>query len=192
LADLVAISPLREEAKDNVAARIQRNGLVAKEIPNRHKLLVVTDGSAAVSRSIGTALGVPLPETADGTTGDDPCCYRLAANRWLVCYEKGYGLGDRLVRTSAGMAASVNDVTDGYVSISLSGKLAYDLLVRGCEQDLHRRVFGQGRFAATQIAAIDVLIHAAAEPDSYELIVDRSLAMDLWLWLKDRAGDLNA
>ena len=192
MANLTAVSPLRDEAKDNVAARIQRNGLLAKENPNRHKLMVVTDGSSAVARSIGTALGVPLPETAEAMTGDDPCCYRLAANRWLVCYEKGYGLGERLIRTSADTAASVSDVSDGYVSIGLSGKLAYDLLVRGCEQDLHRRVFGQGRFAAVQIAAIDVLIHAAGEPDSYELVVDRSLAMDLWMWLKDRAADLSA
>ena len=191
MADLTAASPLREEARDNVAARVQRNGLLAKENPNRHKLLLVTDGSAASLRGLASALGVPLPETGDGVTGDDPCCFRLASNRWLVCYEKGYGLAERLMRTTAGIAASVNDVSDGYVSIELSGKLAYDLLVRGCEQDLHRRVFSQGRFAATQIAAIDVLIHAAAEPDSYELVVDRSLAMDLWMWLKDRAGDLS-
>ncbi len=192
MADIIAASPLRDEARDNVAARIQRNGLLARENPSRHKLLVVTDGSPAVSKSVAAALGVPLPEAADAVTGDDPCCYRLAPNRWLVCYEKGYGLGERLIRASSSMAASVNDVSDGYVSIQLSGKLAYDLLVRGCEQDLHRRAFGQGRFAATQIAAIDVLIHAAAEPDSYELIVDRSLAMDLWIWLKDRAADLSA
>jgi len=192
LADIIAASPLRDEAKDNVAARIQRNGLLARENPSRHKLLVVTDGSAAVSKSVATALGVPLPETADALTGDDPCCYRLAPNRWLVCFEKAYGLGERLLRVSSGMAAAVNDVSDGYVSIHLSGKLAYDLLVRGCEQDLHRRAFGQGRFAATEIAAIDVLIHAASEPDSYELVVDRSLAMDLWMWLKDRSADLSA
>ncbi|MGE0667608.1 MAG: sarcosine oxidase subunit gamma [Sphingomonadales bacterium] len=192
MADLVAASPLRDEAKDNVAARIQRNGLLARENPGRRKLLLVTDGTDATLRGVSAALGVPLPESADGVTGDDPCCYRLAPHRWLVCYEKGYGLGDRLARASSGLTASVNDVSDGYVSISLSGKLAYDLLVRGCEQDLHRRAFGQGRFAATQIAAIDVLIHASAEPDSYELVVDRSLAMDLWLWLKDRAADLTA
>lgn len=192
MADIVAASPLRDEAKDNVAARIQRNGLLVRENPSRRKLLVVTDGSPAVSRSVATALGVPLPETADAVTGDDPSCYRLAPNRWLVCYEKAHGLGERLVRTSSGMAAAVNDVSDGYVSIHLSGKLAYDLLVRGCEQDLHRRAFGQGRFAATELAAIDVIIHATSEPDSYELIVDRSLAMDLWMWLKDRAADLSA
>ncbi|MEN3974115.1 sarcosine oxidase subunit gamma family protein [Emcibacter sp. SYSU 3D8] len=190
--DIVAGSPLRDEAKDNVAARIQRNGLLVRENPSRHKLLVVTNGSPEVARGIATALGVPLPEAADAVTGDDPCCYRIAPNRWLVCYEKGYGLGERLIRTSAGMAAAVNDVSDGYVSIQLSGKLAYDLLVRGCEQDLHRRAFGQGRFAATQIAAIDVLIHAAGEQGTYELIVDRSLAMDLWMWLKDRAAELSA
>ena len=184
MADIIAASPLRDEAKDNVAARIQRNGLLARENPSRHKLLVVTDGSATVSKSVATALGVPLPETADALTGDDPCCYRLAPNRWLVCFEKAYGLGERLLRVSSGMAAAVNDVSDGYVSIHLSGKLAYDLL--------HRRAFGQGRFAATEIAAIDVLIHAASEPDSYELVVDRSLAMDLWMWLKDRSADLSA
>ncbi len=192
MADLVAASPLRDEARDNVAARIQRNGLLARENPNRRKLLVVADGAQATIRALENALGASLPEGPDGVTGDDPGAYWLGRSRWLVCYEKGYGLGERLIRASSGMPASVNDVTDGYVSIALSGKLAYDLLVRGCEQDLHRRVFGAGRFAATQIAAIDVLIHAAAEPDSYELVVDRSLAMDLWLWLKDRAGDVSA
>ena len=192
MADLLAASPLKDEAADEPAARIQRPGLDVRESPGRFKLLVVTDGTSAVTRSMATALGVPLPETAATVTGDDPCCYRLAPNRWLVCYERSYGLGERLIRVSSGMAASVNDVSDGYVSIEIAGPLAYDLLVRGCEQDLHRRVFGQGRFAASQIAAIDVLIHANTQPDSYELIVDRSLAVDLWMWLKDRAKDLAA
>jgi heterotetrameric sarcosine oxidase gamma subunit len=192
LADRLAASPLKDEAADQPAARIQRPGLDVRETPGRFKLMLVTDGTSAVTRSMATALGVPLPETAATVTGDDPCCYRLAPNRWLVCYERSYGLGERLIRVSSGMAASVNDVSDGYVSIEIAGPLAYDLLVRGCEQDLHRRVFGQGRFAATQIAAIDVLIHANTQPDSHELIVDRSLAVDLWMWLKDRAKDLAA
>ncbi len=192
MAEIAAASPLKEEAGNQSFARLVRTGLELRENPGRYKLMVVTDGSTAVSRSVATALGAPLPEHASDLTGDDPCCYWLAPNRWLVCYERGYGLGERLIRTSAGIAAAVNDVSDGHVSIELTGRLAHELLVRGCEQDLHRRVFGPGRFAGTQIAAIDVLIHARSEADSYELIVDRSLAVDLWIWLKDKAADLNA
>lgn len=192
MADIAAASPLHEEAAGQPAARIQRPGLDVHENPGRHKLLLVTDGSSAVLRSVNNALGVPLPETATAATGDDPCCYRLAPSRWLVCYDRSYGLGERMMRTTADIAAAVNDVSDGYVSVTLAGKLAYDLLVRGCEQDLHRRVFGQGCFAVTSIGAIEVLIHANAEPESYELIVDRSLAVDLWMWLKDKAAGLSA
>lgn len=192
MVDVKPVSPLASEWSDQQPARIRREGLDVRENPGRRKILVVTDGTEAVARNVATALGTSLPATPDSTTADDPCCLMLAANTWLVCYERSHGLGDRLIRTSAGFEAAVNDVSDGYVSVEITGPLAYALLVRGCELDLHRRAFGAGRFAATQVAGIDVLIHLRAQGDAYELLVDRSLAAGLWMWLKDRAKALAA
>ncbi|MEN3950878.1 sarcosine oxidase subunit gamma family protein [Iodidimonas sp. SYSU 1G8] len=190
MVDLVAQSPLQDHWADNYPARIQRTGLDVRENPGRLKYLLATDGTSDVLRAVTTSLGAPLPATAKDITGDDPCCIRLAPNRWLICYERSHGLGERLIRTTAALQASVNDVSDGWLSIDIAGPLAYALLVRGCELDLHQRAFGKGRFAATQIAAIDVLIHLRVHADSYEVLVDRSLAADLWMWLKDRAKEL--
>jgi heterotetrameric sarcosine oxidase gamma subunit len=190
LVEVTAASPLAADWIDGQPARLSRAGLEVRENPVRQKFLLVTDRSPDTMRGVGTALGAKLPATPESTTGDDPACIRLAANRWLICFERAHGLGERLLRTTAGLPAVATDVGDGWVSIDIDGRLSYALLVRGCELDLHHRAFGKGRFAQTQIAGIDVLIRARVAQDGYELLVDRSLATDLWMWLKDRAREM--
>jgi sarcosine oxidase subunit gamma len=180
-------SPLYADWVEDKPASIRRTGLDVHENPARRKVLVTTDGNAEILHNMETALGAPLPAGPDGVTGDDPCCLWQAPNRWLICYGKAHGLAERLMRACSGFEVAILDVSDGFVSIDIADALAYALLVRGCELDLHRRVFGPGRFAATQIAGIDVLVHSRAQGEGYEILVDRSLAADLWMWLKDRA-----
>ena len=187
------VSPLNADWREGAAARIRETGIEVREAPERHMLVYATDGSDAALRAAVVTLGAPLPGQADDTTGDDPCCFWLGPNRWLIAHENTPDLMQQIQQATDGkdnIAASVVDVSHGYVSVLISGARAQTMLTRGCELDLHQRVFGRGRFSKTQIARIPVLIHARQTLNEYEILVDRSLAVDLWVWLKKTARDL--
>lgn len=183
-------SPLNADWRDSSAARIRETGIEVREQPGRRKLIYTTDGSDAALRAAVVNLGAPLPDGPDATTGDDPCCHWLGPHRWLIAYEATPDLGHRMAQATAGVAASMVDVSHAWVSVLMSGARAHTLLTRGCELDLHQRVFGRGRFSTTGIARVPVMIHARNSGGGYEILVDRSLAVDLWVWLKKTARDL--
>ena len=187
---LKPVSPLEADWKDGAAAQVRNTGIQVSENPNRRKLVYATDGSDAGLRAAVVSLGAPVPDGPNATTGDDPCCIWQAPNRWMIVYEKDSQLFDKLRKESEGLAATVIDVSDAWLSLDVSGSRANNMLTRGCEFDLHQRVFGKGRFAATQIARADVIIHARSSRDGYEILVNRTLAMDLWVWIKETARDL--
>ena len=75
-------------------------------------------------------------------------------------------------------------------SIRLSGSAANRLLARGCNQDFHPSKFSVGRFCHTEIARIPVIIFQRDDRNDFDIYVDRSLAMDAWLWLRDTAREM--
>jgi len=183
-------SPLVDAWADQGPASIYGKGIEVHEQPQRGKLVLVTDGSDGALRNAVAVLGAPLQDGAEEKTGDDPCCIWRARGRWLVAHGRGEVLATGLnAALSQGMGAAV-DVSDGWVSLAVTGSNANALLGRGCQMDFHARIFPRGRFAETTIAGIDVLIHAFRDKPGYEVLVERALAVDLWLWLKEHAVDL--
>ncbi len=183
-----AESPLLEYWSGTTPAVISSRGLSVREQPSREKLVLVSDGSPAALRNAVAVLGKPLPESADAKTGTDPCCIWRAPNRWLIAHDRGEVLATGLnASLSQGIGAAI-DVSDGWVSLVIEGPNAMALLNRGCEMDFHPRAFPQGRFAETEVAGVDIIIHAQPDTPSYELLVERALAVGLWVWLKDNAS----
>ena len=58
---------------------------------------------------------------------------------------------------------------------------------KGCTVDLHPRVFGPGRCTQTHLGKAVVLIRQLDDSPSFDIIVRRSFADYLGLWLKDAA-----
>ncbi len=130
------------------------------------------------------ALGLPLANTANAKA--DKTCLWLGPDEWLVIAPRP--LVGKLQTALQGHHATVLDVSDSRIVISLSGANARDVLKKGCGLDLHPRVFGPGQCASSTLSMAHVLIHQTAS-DSYNLFVHRSFSQYLWAWLEDAGAE---
>ena len=76
-------------------------------------------------------------------------------------------------------------VGDGYVTLSLAGKRAADVLAKGMTLDLAPDRFPAGCCARSLLAKIPVLLHRPGDDLAYEITVARSYSDYAWRWLDD-------
>ena len=144
------------------------------------------DFMGGVERALG--FGLPLePNTVSDSGGIDALW--LGPDEWLIVTppdEQG-SVEDRLSEALRGGHSSVTDISGGQTLITLSGERAREVLAKGCSLDLHPRSFGQGKCAQTLVAGANVILRWADPGPSFDLIVRRSFADYLAIWLRDAA-----
>lgn len=150
---------------------------------------------AAVKKA--TRLDAPAePNTVRGKpTGNR--IFWLGPDEWLVITKPGGGLRMTTALSKAlkvdGLHAAVTDVSDSRTCFKLSGRMARELLAKGCSLDLHPSAFGTGDCAQTMLARINVLLTKTATARdggaTFEMYVLRSFASHLWAWLQDAADE---
>lgn len=134
-------------------------------------------------------LSVPLqPNTF--TENDEHSILWLGPDEWLIITPPGAEshTARGLAAALHGTLAAVTDVTHGQVIIRIRGDRALDVLSKGCSLDLHPAVFGPGSCAQTLVAKAGVIIRWV-ERSCFDLIVRRSFAEYLALWLEDAAQE---
>lgn len=139
-------------------------------------------------KTVESLVGVAVPTKPNTVVGSEHRICWMGPNEWLVIIEGTAGnvhqdLADKL----SGIQASVVDVSEGYISLSIQGKPTYDVLAKGCTLDL--RQFAYGRCAQSAIARSGVLLIAGADNEHIEIIVRRSFAEYLALWLRNAAAE---
>jgi sarcosine oxidase, subunit gamma len=135
------------------------------------------------------AIGVGIPTAAgSAATGGDGArsVLWLGPDEWLVVGPPGEAgaLIGALQEATAGVHASVVDVSSNRTVLELSGPAARDVLDGGCRIDLHPRSFGPGSCVATHVAQAAVYLHQTGD-DTYLLYVRSSFARYLSDWLLD-------
>ena len=100
------------------------------------------------------------------------------------------GVATALAEALAGAHAAVNVQSGGLLVLGVSGPAAPDLLAAGCPMDLDATSFGPGCCAQTGLAKASVLIAAVDSRPSFDVIVRRSFAEYLALWLEHAGGEL--
>ncbi len=133
--------------------------------------------------------GLPLePNTVAG--GRDLDILWLGPDEWLVVAPQERTSVEADLRNALdGQRHALTDVSGGQTVVRLSGSQARDVLAKSCTLDLHPRVFGPGRCAQTLIAKANVTIWQTDDAPSYDLIVRRSFADYLALWLADASRE---
>ena len=113
----------------------------------------------------------------------------LGPDEWLVLTAPDSAASTKEVLRDAlsGRFAAVTDVSGGQTVISLIGRHARDVLAKGCTLDLHPRAFGVGQCAQSHLAKALVTIRQVGDEPSFEVIVRRSFAEYLALWVRDAA-----
>lgn len=143
---------------------------------------------AGVQRSLGIVL--PL-QTNKVSSNSRVTALGLGPDEWLLITPPSaeHEVSSSLSHTLEGLFFAVTNITDGQTIINLSGSCAIDLLCKGCSLDLHPHNFRPGYCAQTLVAKAGVLIHYVDQSPSFDLIIRRSFAEYLVLWLKDAASE---
>lgn len=144
--------------------------------------------TSAVEATLGIALPVAPNTVAEGP-GATVCW--LGPDEWLIVTsrEREPALARDLRNALAGLLAAVTQVSGGQTVIVLRGRAARDVLAKGCPLDLHPRAFGPGRCAQSHLAKAPMLLRQVDADPTFEIVVRRSFADYLWLWLEDAAAE---
>ncbi len=149
-------------------------------------------GESAFLNDVERCLGIAVPVQPNTVHENDRFTILwLGPNEWLVITPPGSeGETARTLRGALqGLFFAVTDVTNGQTIIRLSGARVIDVLRKGCSLDLHPSVFGPGCCAQTLLAKAGILIRCVDPSPSFDLIIRRSFAEHVALWLKDAAEE---
>ncbi|NKC14626.1 MAG: sarcosine oxidase subunit gamma [Gammaproteobacteria bacterium] len=159
----------------------------------RHVAMVNVRGQARVSRFIEAMaaccdMRLPLAANTASSVNGMLACW-MSPDEWLLLGAPGTAkaLVERLTAHLEGLHFAVTDVSSGHTTIRLRGEQVQPTLAKGCALDLHEAVFTPGQCAQTLIAKTQVLI--IRRSGCFDLIVRRSFADYLWLWLSDAAAE---
>ncbi len=131
------------------------------------------------------------PPTRANTVVDKGDCriYWLGPDEWLIVTPAGQQgeLRARLQQALAGVFSAVVDNSSGLTSVHITGDNAAALLTTDCPLDLHPSVFKPGQCAQTRLAKAGMTLSPLPDSNGFEVIIRRSFADYLLLWLQDAA-----
>lgn len=136
-----------------------------------------------------SAIGQALPAVPNTMSGREHRIFWLGPNEWLIVTSASLDLIPRLRGSLAGQHASVTDVTGGQIGMLLSGQGVRDVLAKGCTLDFHPGIFTVGSCAQSGLAKANVLIGLVDDRPTFQMIVRRSFAEYLALWLRNAARE---
>jgi sarcosine oxidase subunit gamma len=137
------------------------------------------------------ALVAALPDPGRSVVGAAGSVLWLGPDEFLVVTEpeRETAVAAALLGALRGRRAAVIDISDSRTVIALSGFHARDVLAKGCGIDLHPRSFAPGHCAQTFLAKARIALVQIDDAPTYHILVERSLAEYLWLWLADAAAE---
>jgi len=165
-------------------------GVWLKEIDTGLFTLRASGDAAVLNKALEQHLGLTLPERLSFNQRDDHALYWMTPDEWLLsCPYKS------LVQLEADLQSAVKthhvalvDVSSAYCQFSLGGERAIDLLKKSTGYDVHPRNLPIGKVVNTTFAKTQVTL-AATDQQTYRLLVRRSFADYLWLWLQRSSKD---
>lgn len=137
-------------------------------------------------RACAEVLGYDLPRKPNTTEANGgSAAFWLGPEEWLILTppDGSSPLLAQLDGALEGRFYAANDLSAGQTVVSLSGPSAPEVLRRGCGLDVHPKAFEVGQCAQTAFAKTSVLLCKWEATPRFELVIRRSFAEYLWLWL---------
>ena len=141
----------------------------------------------AVAQSI---LGVALPLSPLTSIEQGDLVVRwIAPDEWLISLpnDRVFDLETRFRAEMNGHHSLVNG-SGGTTVYKLSGKHVVDMLKKSTPVDLHDSEFSVGKVVSTVFAKAGAVIRRTGESE-FELVVRRSFADYIWLWIQDASQE---
>jgi len=162
--------------------------------------LRVKADSNRVNEALSQLLGAALPgrlsfcvggaAMGDNNALQNYCIRWMAPDEWLLScpVEKLYWLENALRAKLSGASFALINVTGGYSIITLGGLALPLLLKKSTHYDVHPVNFPVGKSVNTTFAKAQAVLSRTSE-SQVELIVRRSFADYLWLWITDASRE---
>lgn len=187
-----AESPLHHAGLAQLAGKGQGTaGIRLREKALLGHLILRGDGThPAFAGGVLKAIGLELPTALTLTAEGDSSLQWLAPDEWLLIVPRGeeFAVEQKLRAALEGLHISVVNVSGGQTLVELSGPGVRELLMKSTSYDVHPDSFPVGKAVGTHFAKSQLVIRHTAE-ETWELVVRRSFADYIWLWLQDASAE---
>jgi sarcosine oxidase, subunit gamma len=187
-----AESPLFHAGLDELARKGKSSaGVTLREKKLLGHLILRGDGhDSAFSGAVHKAIGLELPMALTLVASGETSLQWLGPDEWLLIVPSGaeFEVEQKLRASLAGQHHQVVNVSGGQTILELSGPKARELLMKSSSYDVHPSNFPVGKAVGTVFAKSQLVIRHTAE-DTWELLVRRSFADYIWLWLQDASAE---
>jgi sarcosine oxidase, subunit gamma len=185
-----AESPLHHADLASMANKSSGGGVSLQE----QKLLghLVLRGSLqndSFTKGFAEVAGFALPGPLQSTAAGDISALWIAPDEWLLIVSgvEAFGLEKRLREVIDGHFAITN-VSGGQTVLILSGNDAINVLKKSIGYDLRDSNFPVGKVVTTTFVKTQAVIRRTGE-QQWELVIRRSFADYVWLWLQDACAE---
>ena len=156
-------------------------------------LNVRLDGNdAALLAQFKGATGITLPTDANtwSVSRHVAACW-LSPDEWIMLGSQEHLVGwtQKIENAMAGAHFALTVQSSGYTIVRIEGANAADLLAKGCTLDFEHESMSKSRCAQTNIAKTGALVIVRSPGAMYDVVVRRSFADYLYLWLSDGAKE---
>ena len=147
--------------------------------------------AAGFAGSATHALGQALPLIPNTMTLGKHRIYWLGPTEWLILTSVAGTpeLVARLRKALQRQHACVTELSGGQLAMRISGPRVRGVLAKGCTLDFHPLEFEVGACAQSGLAKANILIGLIDEKPVFEIVVRRSFAEYLVLWLEHAAAE---
>lgn len=185
-------SPLHHAGFDELAGKGRAGaGVTLREYKLLGHLVLRGDGDdAAFRRGVQQVTGLELPGSLSLVGSGESSLQWLGPNEWLLTVAPGseFEVEGKLRAALAGQHISVINVSGGQTLLQLSGPKVRELLMKSTSYDVHPNNFPVGKAVGTTFAKSQLVIRRPGD-STWELVVRRSFADYIWLWLQDASAE---
>lgn len=134
-------------------------------------------------------MGFSLPESMQSVEAGDASVRWIAPDEWMLIVpgEEAFSLEKRLRELITGHF-SIANVSGGQTVLMLTGKDAVNVLKKSTGYDVHDSNFPVGKVVSTTFAKTQAVIRRTGT-QKWELVIRRSFADYIWLWLQDASAE---
>nr|WP_312509256.1 sarcosine oxidase subunit gamma family protein [Pseudomonas luteola] len=187
-----AESPLFHAELDKLAGRsVGSAGVTLREKKLRGHLVLRGEASdTGFTGAVESVLGLELPPALGLTVKGKTSLQWLGPDEWLLIIPQGEEYSTELsLREAIGdRHISIVNVSGGQTLYELTGPNVRNVLMKSTSYDVHPSQFPVGKAVGTVFAKSQLVIRHTGE-ETWELVVRRSFADYIWLWLQDASAE---
>ena len=184
-------SPLHHVGLEGIADTPDADaGVVFREVGLLGHLTLRCEPSSPLIPVAQSILGVALPLSPLTSVEQGDLVVRwIAPDEWLISLpnDQVFNLEVRFRAEMTGHHSLVNG-SGGMTVYKLRGKHVVDMLKKSTPVDLHDSEFPVGKVVSTVFAKAGAVVRRTGESE-FELVVRRSFADYIWLWIQDASQE---